>query len=260
VTEDKKEILIEGFLSGSLSQDDRATLQRLALEDDVFLDNLKRAKAAKDLLLVDRSRTRINEEFEKYLERNSSRDEVPDSKRRPFDPMIYWKIAASIVIIALAAIGGFYYFSSPETNNASAAREYFTPYSVVEAIPTMGSESDDAYRDYENGAYESSIEKFKTLLGHGGKRDRYIRFYLANAQLATNQFGDAEQNFRTILDSDQDFPLRSQAKWYLALSYLMHDKQSKAMPLIDELLTDEQYQLKAASLKQRIYATNQDSL
>lgn len=256
MTDAQKEILIEGFLAGNLSDEDKSAIEFLVKNDAAFYKELMHSKNAMDLLRMERSRQIVADEFKKVTSQAPSHKWNKNRSRIFVMPAI-WRVAAGILILGLVTWGSYYIFFNKQAAYEVVAKNYFTPYAVVDRIPTMGldegiiAKEREAYREYESEDFESCILKFESLLANAGDREPYIRFYLANAQLAVNRVADAKQNLLLVLKSN--FPLLTQTKWYLALAFLLAEDKHNALPLINELTNDDQYGQKARNLKKEVY-------
>jgi hypothetical protein len=111
---------------------------------------------------------------------------------------------------------------------------YYEPYdeiAVLRNIPTKIAIKNEAALAYNERNYRKSIQLFKIVLEKG--KDEEALFYLGNAYLSANMPMEATSTFEAYLRDFTEY--KTEAKWYLSLSYLKAGKDLKARNLLQEL-------------------------
>lgn len=100
-----------------------------------------------------------------------------------------------------------------------------------------------AYEAYDKGEYRKAIELFEDL---ATSNDPIIHLCLGNAYLAVNEAAEAERVFLHMTKEHED--LITQAKWYLALSYLKQNKLERTKATLWQISKSSMYGEKARKL------------
>jgi tetratricopeptide (TPR) repeat protein len=163
--------------------------------------------------------------------------------RRNWIPM---SIAAGLV-----AVVGFWYFSMRDTRplNEKLFAANFEAFDSPGSGLTRGGDSkvsikDQAYEAYDAGQYEIAANLFEQVLGE--KDDAIVHLCLSNAYLATGKTDQAEKVLQHVLHDHVD--LVTQAKWYLALTYLKQGNLERTRSVLWEISKSSTYGNKAKQL------------
>lgn len=145
-------------------------------------------------------------------------------------------IAAGFALAVAAAIFLLMPAESPSSAELFAAN--FEPYPNIAVDLTRGSEpspEEIAFTAYENGDYLQAVDMIEALTDQPANR-----FYLAQAQLAQNEY-TAAQKLLLPLASQVDFPLAQEANWYLALADLGLERNTEATQRLTSIVATEDH-------------------
>jgi TolA-binding protein len=149
---------------------------------------------------------------------------------------VYWA-AASVLIIM---VGSLLLLRPTPTDTLALYETYYSPYPDVfspsvrgEATPaTKRAQASAAYRA---GDYAEARDLFRALPATNRQEQDNTRLYLGNCYLALGDFDAASKAFLSI---GADSHVASQAKWYLAMTYLRAGTADRAKSVL-HTLTDE---------------------
>lgn len=156
---------------------------------------------------------------------------VPSNVVPPYRNKYVWLAAAALLLFTFS----FFFNKTQEPQQLFAAN--FEPYpNVFEPTVRGGTENKSdartlAFSAYDRGDYNLAAKLFSDLLNK--KEESGILLLAGNANLATDNLNDAQNDFLTLIkDFDE---LDAQAKWYLALTYLKKGEIGKARLILLEL-------------------------
>jgi hypothetical protein len=146
----------------------------------------------------------------------------------------YWISAACILFLIVSA--GLITLYNKTANHDALLETYYKPFSTIKGYyrslqPSVLSEKDQAFREYDKGDYQSSVRLFTSLLEKGD--DEVSLFFLANAFLAEGNLLEAEKAFLGYLQHYRKF--HDETQWYLSITYLKEKKVKEAKRLLREL-------------------------
>lgn len=161
--------------------------------------------------------------------------------------LIPLSIAASIIIAV-----GIWFFSFRDTRPlherlfAQSFEAFDSPGSGLTRSETSTELTlkGKAYAAYDKGDYVVAIHLFKQELQKND--DAITHLCLGNAYLASGDVTNAEETFFHMTTVHQD--LITQAKWYLALTYLKQNKMEKTKATLWEISKSSTYGEKARKL------------
>ncbi|MDH3649297.1 MAG: hypothetical protein OEQ53_06415 [Saprospiraceae bacterium] len=243
---------IEAYLNGQLSDDDRVVvIDRIhsdqhfrSLHDDVrlMIEGLKRSgqvsgKAEKLLRLRNslhlEDTNNIGESEVSAWEQPSGKSihEATSHKTSKAISIQLWKpayVAASVLLLLAVTYFVFRPFST--ISNEELFSQY---YSILEneVIPaTRGDHGvvtlrQQAYAAYDQRDFAECARLFESIMIDNPSRMIDL-VYLGNAYLNIERWNDAVSSFRPVAESESSFA--DDAKWYLALSYLMTGESDQA--------------------------------
>ncbi len=246
-----KKVLIEKYMKGILSEEERLDFDTLLATDEEFKAEveMKEEIESRDLKRAieehhDQTFREMLGEFEEEIrqdaqetEEEENRKVIPISgKKKRFDRK--WLAAASVII--LLGIGIFYNLNRPVTTEELFLSN-FEPYpNVVFPIERGSSESDVktiAFSAYEREDYEAAIAGFDSLYSETG--EAHYLFYKANALIALHRSDEAIPLL--IQYSESGDQLSEKSGWYLAMAYLDNGDREMAGKVIDSLIANEIY-------------------
>lgn len=164
---------------------------------------------------------------------------------------VLWKVAAVVILIAVSAVVVFQLDRPLSTQDLFA--QHFEPYPNEFVSAKRGDDiaADplvQSFQAYDNQNYSAAINGFTKILDE--EENTMVLFYLGSAQLALNQSQAAIATFERFLEISQDSV--TEAKWYLALSYLKEDRVADARILLEELSGDVMYGKGATKILRRL--------
>ncbi len=215
-----KEVLIQKYLQGTLSDAEEQLFQEYIKNDPSFADDipfyeeLNYAFAKAD---YDKTKAQLHT-FYKEEKRSLWRK---------------WAIAATVLL--LIGLGSVFYFNTIQSSERLYA-QYFEPYKNVVQPMVRGevvkTTKEFAFKAYDEGSYAEAIIHLNTLINE--KPESILALYKANAQL---QLGKTEAAIVTLESQIQKTDtIYAEAQWYLTLSYLKLDNKEKAKNHLNALL------------------------
>lgn len=248
--------MIEEYLSGKLSAEDKRKFRARLLNDPAFNQEFQELKEIR-LHVRQQSRVDIKSLFDE-IETNIEKEETTK------DQTVMKKvisIAASIVLIAAISYVGLSDFSQP--TNETLFTEHFSTYhslngQVRGAMDETLSLKDKAFRTYDAGDFYSSEELLSSLVAAEPSAMNY--FYLGMSQLEIGKTDDAIKNLNTVINNYNSF--NDQAKWYLALSLLKNEEEDATLGALANIINNKSdYKAKAeALLKEMGFSMNTEEL
>lgn len=135
---------------------------------------------------------------------------------------IYWKVAAAIGLIAVAAF--LMTRLLPSEDYQALYLTYYEPYpNIVSPLDRSSSTSNnDVYRFYERGQYQQTIDHFQQT--NVLKLTDTAYFYLGQAYMGLDRPELALEEFEEIPVSSVFF---EPSQWYVALAYLQKNKRTQ---------------------------------
>lgn len=246
--------LIEKFLDGKMTYEEKKQFDARRAHDNDFNAILKDMDLLVEGIKTSASKTSNEEKMERlrfYAEITSMEEDAEkgsESFTRAF-PMYrrpsVLAIAASIVLLVTV---GWIYMANQKPNSEKLFLTYFEPFDSPGSGLTRGNNElslkAQAYDAYDNGRFEEAIGLFNEIIANSN--DPIIHLCLGNAQMKLGRFSQAEDTFNHLLTEHSD--LVTQAKWYLALTYLKENKMERAKATLWEITKSSTYGEKAQKL------------
>lgn len=200
---------IDRFLEGKSSKVEIENLRRKAEEDEAFAKQLFSEIELKHSLRYV-NRMTLKEKLEKL-------DEIEAPKEN--ESFSFFRIAASIILIATAGLSIWYFTLAPKTNEVFLA--YYEPIAEIDLPSSRGVDDmellENASSAYFNGDYKSAVELSKKVSSEPVLK-AYANFILGMSQMEMEKFGDAIESFSVALQTIS--PIQHDIKWYRALCYI----------------------------------------
>jgi len=164
-------------------------------------------------------------------------------------PMV-WSAAASVLLLVSLT---FYFVREQTPLNEQLYVAYFEPFDSPGSGSTRGTTNvvtlkTEAYEYYDNGNYKLAAQLFEQIVKE--KDDPIAQLCLGNAYLKLNDFASAEKIFTDMVAKHAE--LFTQAKWYLALTYLKENKMERAKAILWEISKSSTYGEKAQKLLKKL--------
>jgi tetratricopeptide (TPR) repeat protein len=154
-------------------------------------------------------------------------------------PRHYLLMAAASLALLIASTLTLHTIYQNRNSPEAIFESYYEPYddlAVLRDIPTKAAIKTEAALAYNERNYRKSIQLFKIVLEK--EKDEDALFYLGNAYLSANMPLEAINTFEAYLSAFENY--KTEAKWYLSLSYLKAGKDQKARSLLKELAAEEE--------------------
>jgi tetratricopeptide (TPR) repeat protein len=211
--------LLDRFIKGSLTADEKLILEELLRSDAEFREEFELQQATREAIIRNK-----HSEIKAFLggveEGLVSSQKVRKIQAKPY----LWKVAAGIVLLVAATV---LILNLSDTTSSAPATDsflsYYTAYPNVVSPITRGEELNPedlekaAFVAYESNNYNLSDSLFTKILPY---QTDYVQFYKGISKFELGQYDSAIQYFDNYLYSDGT-QLRDQAKWYMALAYLV---------------------------------------
>jgi hypothetical protein len=223
-----KEILIEKYFEGQLSED----------EKQVFNENLKNDEDFK-----------MSFEFEKdvkdgihFLERDSLKKMLKDFEEKPqtkIIPLRNWFLlgAAATVVMGIS----LWLFFGNQASSEELYLSYYQSYPNVVAPIVRGDNTQDekqrAFQAYEEEKHQIAQTLFHQIFEK--TKEEYALFYESQCYFASGETQKGIQLLENFNFSNEKYPFKTQQRWYLALGYLKLKEVEKAKQNLQALIVYE---------------------
>lgn len=214
---EKKELLIDQYLSGELSGDDLAEFERMLEQDDALQEEMQ---------LHQQIAGAIQEQD--VAEFRNVVGQVIREKRQT-DRGLMYKIAAGLVPLLIATFFGYNYWLGQESNDELFER-YMYPYENLLTVRSDsgndGSDSPAGQMDlraamayYDNGDYSKALQFLNKL---NGKPHDLVYLYKGISYVYLGELDSALMVLRVPIQS-KDGIYKFPALYYTAMAYLKDD-------------------------------------
>jgi pentatricopeptide repeat protein len=249
---------IEKFLEGKMSEEEKKEF-----ENKLNLDQSLNAMMTDVNLLVEgikmsaaqTSKEEKSDRLKFFAEINDIEKhafEIPEPEARVV-PMYRkpWVLSAAASVMLLVTLT-FYLMRDQTPINEQLYAAYFEPFDSPGSGLTRGTNEvtikTEAYQAYDNGNYKVAAQLFEQIISE--KEDAIAQLCLGNAYLKQNDFVKAEKIFTEMLTKHSE--LLTQAKWYLALTYLKENKLERAKAILWQISKSSTYGEKAQKLLKKL--------
>jgi tetratricopeptide (TPR) repeat protein len=165
-------------------------------------------------------------------------DSTPERKVVPlYRTYVYWAAASILILI----VGSVLLLRPTPTDTLALYEAYYKPYpdvfnpSVRGEASTTASAVEKASAAYRAGRYQEALQLFQALSGGDRLEQDNVRLYVGNCHLA---LGDLDAAGKAFLSIDADSHIASQAKWYLAMTYLKAGTADRAKSVLHTLVDE----------------------
>jgi tetratricopeptide (TPR) repeat protein len=235
--------LIEKYLDGSLTEQEKAGVETRAASDEEFrkLIQLHRevneSIADSDLYDLHRKLERLAPLREPYLKPNTGKGRF----------ISFLRIAALFILVAGSVIVLRYVVFKPSLENRLYARHYVT-YDA-DAITRSGSSAKDAFKDaiekYSKKDYIKAFTEFSDIVIIDPDNN-HAWFFRGLASMELKDFENAADSFSRI-PQEWISPYSEHRDWYFALSLLKLQRTSEAGAIFKRIIAHEGYYMSRAS-------------
>lgn len=233
---------IDRFLCGELSETEEREY-RLRLKNDKAFKKLhdEQVMVKKGITYAQRS------ELKKHLSYVEAQISEKDNTATA-SAWSYSRIAAGLLLL-IGIISAIYIFSTGPHSPGLYDR-YFSPPATFAPLPVRGPATpNDAIRAYNMGDFEEADRLFRASIDR--QADYRVLYYRGITNMRLKNYGIAIDLLQQVLAKNND--LQPDARWHLALSYLVQGQNQQVIPLLQELATsDSQYQSNAVQLLEEL--------
>lgn len=153
-----------------------------------------------------------------------SRSDNDTNTHVPVRKMLRW-VAAACVVLAIAS-GIVWWLNQPGENEKIYSKYYQPDPGLLTVMgPAESYQFDQAMVDYKSGEYKKAAEGWEAL--RGVYTSDTLHYFIASAWQANGEWEKAEQNYSVVV-SDINSALYSDACWYLGLIHLRNGKEEEA--------------------------------
>jgi hypothetical protein len=249
---------IEKFLEGRMGEEEKKEFERKLNQDQ----SLNTMMTDMNLLVEGIKMSAAQTSKEEKSDRLNFFAEINDIESHAFEisapvakvvPMYRkpWALSAAASVILLVSLT-FYFMREQTPLNEQLYVAYFEPFDSPGSGLTRGTNvvtlKAEAYEYYDNGNYQLAAQLFEQIVKE--RDDAIAQLCLGNAYLKLNDFARAEKTFTDMVAKHAE--LFTQAKWYLALTYLKENKMERAKAILWEISKSSTYGEKAQKLLKKL--------
>lgn len=244
VNKQQKYDRIDRYLRGEMVGRELQSFQHKLMTDTNFAGEVDLHRQVMDVLAAAKSN-----EIERAIEEVGRRF---DRGSRTGSARQFLLVASAVTFIMLASIAAFYFLANSPVVPSEMADTHFEAYSMGSTLPgtstsTLSPEETAAWEAYASKEYATAATAMAGLLAAGTDTPK-LRFFLANAYVASNQAALAEP---LLLDlrSSGGHAYAEAADWYLAMAFLAQSKEADAKRvLLNIAISEGEYSGQAEAL------------
>lgn len=247
--------LFDEYFSGTLEEQERLDLESRRKTDDGFEEAFQEYRDLRngiDYSIMKSLKQELQELESTLPEVNLEKGTEIEAREVSLTERFgWWKLAAVVVVIAVSTVVVIQ-LNQP-ISNQDLFRQHFEHYPNDYVSAQRGDDIGvdpelQSFQAYDNENFSAAIDGFNKILAE--EEDIMVLFYLGSAQLAQNQTQAAIATFKRFLEISQDSV--SDAKWYLALSYLKEDRVEETKVLLGQLRGDVKYGKDASKILRQL--------
>ena len=236
--------LLEKYLKGSLSAEDRSLVERRLSEEPQLASRLEIIKGS--YIALDPEIEAFEHDLKEIHMEFQSGSKVPHRWRKGY------LVAASLVAISLAFLGYLMWFKNPTTESLYLSYLEAPPNNITVRGQPIDQLLESAMTYYEQEDYQSALEQLTEFLrvrpDHQG-----ALFYRGICHLMLGQFQSSLMVFESFeaMDSSEYY---TAAKWYLSLNLIKMGQVVEARSQLEQLarLQNGKYSRQAKELLDRM--------
>lgn len=243
---------IENYHKGRLSLDERQAFQDRQQADAAFAGRVRSHLEVMDGIVYYGKQQAFAETIRGWEQEIKTQGEadglathpattVYDAPGKKIIPLhrtyVYWAAAAVLILV----VGTVLLLRPTPTDTLALYETYYKPYpdvfnpSVRGEPSTTASMRERASAAYRAGRYQEAQQLFRSQAGADRQEQDNIQLYLGNCYLA---LGDLDAASKAFLSIGADSHIASQAKWYLAMTYLKAGTADRAKSVLHTLADD----------------------
>ncbi len=226
---------IDEYFEGTICADDMIDFSKRLKEDPDLRKEFHLRKELQEAI-GDKDFDNVNRMVNDIInERNSNGRILPILKGAKATTQSFVRVAA--IFVALVAIIAFVNLMMPNHNPYQIVEANFEPYETYASF-----RSDDSNESlmkaastlYDGEQYVAAIEVFKQL-----PVSYRSNFYIANAYIATNRYGEAIGLLQPITNNSTLYS--DAANWYLALAYFGNQQPKEAKNILEGISSSDSF-------------------
>ena len=175
-------------------------------------------------------------------------DQKKSKRRKVFNISQIRKIAAVALIFLVSILLFQRYY--PTQSLESLAQNYLENTNIPgnQDITRKGQETAHEIQREANYAYQLknyplAVSKFE-ILDSLNLLTPIDQFYLGICQLRSKNYPEAINAFESL--DEKNVSMKEEVTWLLSLSYLLHNQKDKAKPLLEQIISTDQFKAKEA--------------
>ncbi|MBN1790347.1 MAG: zf-HC2 domain-containing protein [Bacteroidales bacterium] len=241
--------LIEQYLDGTLSAEERNAVEKRASGDEVFRKLIVLHKEVNDCIR-DNDFFTLREQIA-GIDKDFSPHKIAGgaNPRKKLQPVSYRLLARIAALLILLAAAGFI-LRVVIFNHPSAERiyqKYYTVYDldvIYRSAPARNTSLDEAILSYDRGKYQDALSKLNVILSED--QDNYMaRFCQGLALMETDDPVSAIHSFREI-PTKWYSPFAEHRDWYLALALLKTNHAVESSEIFGQIASADGYYARRA--------------
>lgn len=221
---------IEQYLAGSLSEKERKAFDQELQEDAALAKELELHRSA-HRFLGDTDKMALKQKLEIAYQQMP----LDEKQTAAFK---WWRYGVAAAIIGLIAVSSLWIFVANPSGEALFA-EHFQPYPAYaqerQADSDQETPLEHAFKVYEAKEYKDALPLFEQA--RTAENQFVIDFYLGVCHLSLESPQRARPYLNQVVEHGNNF-YTEQATWYLALSFVLEDRQEEAIALLKKVESD----------------------
>ncbi|UGS22901.1 tetratricopeptide repeat protein [Flavobacterium channae] len=235
-----KDILLNNYFEGILSEKEKQQFDELLANDSEFKTEFEFQKKAKVAVALS-ERQKLKNQLK----------EIENSRKLKNNNKTWLSIAASIVVVLSL---GFIFFWNSSTTNDDLYADFYETFPNIEAPTTRGENNlnikSEAFYAYDSKDYKKATELFSEI--YKVEKTDYAIFYIGLSEMELNEHKKAINTF-SLFEGDSNNNFYYYVKWYKALCYLKENDIENSKKLLNEVVkTVNPFQSKSKELLSKL--------
>jgi tetratricopeptide (TPR) repeat protein len=230
-----KDELIYRYFSNTLSPKAEEEFQSLLENDAAFKAQVEFERTVKRVTKKEQQQL-LKEKLQTF------EVDIQATEKKKKTTRFDWRIAASLAFFI--TVGWLLYIQFFNINYGKLYDQHYKiypndVYTITRGDTTDNSIKRNAFNAYEKGNYELALELFNDV------EEDYTDFYKAQCYLQLDNLQEAERYFKKVLDQNEQSTAK--AYWYLALIAIKQENSETAIPYLEKLTSQYEYQKSEAT-------------
>ncbi len=243
-------ILIEDYLRGNLSEDDKRLFEDRLKTDPDFAEEFELTKRLENAI--------VNDEIDNFREKLKSihkdlypepENEISDTKKLFNTALKYWKIAAIIFIVLIPLTVIMYIMINDSRSNSEIFYKNYKRYpAFCKNRSTIEYVNDSIFHEcmnfYQGGDFTGAVGCLKDIV-ENDEKNICASFFLGISYIEITNYNRAINSFEYVVKS-KDTLYSQQAEWYLALCFIKIGKTNDARSVLQKIINNDGFYLDKA--------------